>query len=187
MGHFFTGIKQIVHHIVGTSPKGVGQPSVRISEEPIPPDHDDQQFLTALRQMDSYIEEEANYAEWEAHFFSMQQTCCTRYAHWLKAKGVPQNYCQEFPQCIEVYLASRYQYGSGTLKQISSRTIKKFLMNFLPRKVMLEPTEYLLWLPALKHFYMFLGEKGYLDDPAAIMRLFEKIEPRVIRFIKKQS
>jgi hypothetical protein len=51
---------------------------------------------------------------------------------------------------------------------------------------MLEPAEYISWLPALRLFYTFLGEKGYLDNPAAMMRLFEKIEPGFLRFIKKQ-
>jgi hypothetical protein len=64
--------------------------------------------------------------------------------------------------------------------------MKAFFMKFLPDKVMVEPSEYISWLPALKLFYMFLGEKEYLNEPAAMMKILEKLEPGFLRFVKKQ-
>ena len=144
MSNLFTTIKHILYHIMSrirgvrpdsvnsTAPKNAYPYSITLSEEPIPPNRDDHKLLTALQRMDSYIEEGAGYAEWEAHFFSMQKICCKRYTQWLKAKGVSQKLSQEFPQCLEVYLAFLYQYSTAELKQVSPRTIKEFFMDFLP-------------------------------------------------------
>lgn len=158
-----------------------------ISEEAIPADRDDQKLLTALRRMDKYIKKGAGYDEWEAHFFSMQKTCCARYGNWLKAKGVPQEYCQEFPQCVEVYLMFIYQYGAGDFRKVSPHAIEEFFMDFIMRKVMLKPPEYIPWPPALRLFYTFLFEKGYLDDPGSMINLLDEIEPDFIEFVKNRS
>ena len=43
-------------------------------------------------------------------------------------------------------------------------------MDWLMRKVMVKPPEYTQWPPALRLFYRFLSEKGYLDDPEPMHR-----------------
>lgn len=158
-----------------------------ISAEPIPADRDDQVMLKALRRMDKYIEEGAEYSEWESHFFSMQETCCDRYFHWLKAKGIPKEYCQHFSHCVEVYLMFIYQYDEGELQEVSPHAIEEFFMDFVMRKVMMKPPEYTHWPPALRLFYTFLFEKGYLDNPKAMIELFDDIEPDFIALIKERS
>ncbi len=68
-----------------------------ISEEPAAADRDDRKLLRALRRMDRDIKKGAGYDQWDAHFFSMQKTCCARDGRWLKAKGVAQEDCREYP------------------------------------------------------------------------------------------
>lgn len=160
---------------------------LEMSEEPIVPDREDQTLLNALRRLDEYIEAGADYDEWEKHFFSMQEACCHRYHHWLKAKGVPAIYSNQFPFCVETYLNFIYQYDAGELRDVSPRAIKEFFMNHLMRKVMAKPPEYTHWPPALRLFYTFLSEKGYLDDPEPMIKRFHDIEPDFIALVKKRS
>jgi hypothetical protein len=36
-------------------------------------------------------------------------------------------------------------------------------------------------------FYIFLSEKGYLDDPEPMIELFDDIEPDFIALVKERS
>jgi insertion element IS1 protein InsB len=59
---------------------------------------------------------------------------------------------------------NRFAYGRAIW--ISDQliwNITEFFMDWLMRKVMVQPPEYTLWPPALRLFYRFLSEKGYLD------------------------
>ena len=46
--------------------------------------------------------------------------------------------------------------------------------------MMAAPAEYILWPPALKLFYLFLHEKGYLNNSDKIIGQIDKIEPYFI-------
>jgi hypothetical protein len=158
-----------------------------MSDTPIPSDKNDQKMLDALRRMDKYIEEGAEYDEWEDHFFAMQKMCCDCYHHWLKAKGIPDEYSQQFPSCVEIYLNFIYQYDAGELQNVSPGSIEEFFMDFLMRKVMMSPPEYTIFPAALRLLYTFLAEKQYLDDPEPMIELFDDIEPDFIALVKERS
>jgi hypothetical protein len=51
---------------------------------------------------------------------------------------------------------------------------------------MVTPPEYVFWPPALKLFYRFLNEKGYLNNPDTIIGRIDKIEPDFIEVLKHQ-
>src|SRR5438093_8972309 len=160
---------------------------LELSDEPIPPDRDDHVFLEALRRLDASIAAGAEYDDWEEDFFAMQDLCCNRYHHWLQAKGVPETYSNQFPFCVETYLSFIYQYNTGKLKDVSAQALAEFFMDYLLRKVMVQPPEYTYWPPALRLFYRFLAEKGYLDDPARMIARLHAIEPDFIALVKKRS
>jgi len=160
---------------------------LHLSDEPVPPDSDDDPFLEALRQLDARITADEDYDEWEADFFAMQERCCQRYHHWLQAKGVPETYSEQFPFCVETYLNCIYQYGAGKLRDVSPYAIEEFFMDYLLRKVMAKPPEYTQWPPALRLFYRFLSEKGYLDDPEPTMASLHAIEPDFIALVQQRS
>jgi hypothetical protein len=63
----------------------------------------------------------------------------------------------------------------------------EFFMDWLMRKVMVKPPEYTQWPPALRLFYRFLSEKGYLDDPEPIIAGLQAIEPAFIAMVKQRS
>ena len=62
----------------------------------------------------------------------------------------------------------------------------EFFEDFLIRKMMVEPAQYILWPPALKFFYLFLHEKGYLNKSDKIIGQIDKIEPYFIKVLKHQ-
>ena len=65
--------------------------------------------------------------------------------------------------------------------------LEEFFMDWLMRKVMVKPPEYTQWPPALRLFYRFLSEKGYLDDPEPIIAGLYAIEPEFIAMVKQRS
>ena len=160
---------------------------LNLSDELVPPDGDDDAFLDALRQLDACIDAGDDYGDWEHDFFEMQELCCQRYRHWLLAKGVPETFSQQFSFCLEPYLNFIYQYDAGNLRDVLPDAIEEFFMDWLMRKVMVKPPEYTQWPPALRLFYRFLSEKGYLDDPEPIMTGLHAIEPEFIAMVKQRS
>src|SRR5712691_116804 len=76
---------------------------LHLSDEIIPPDGDDDAFVKALEELDARIDFGEDYGEWESDFFEMKDLCCARYAHWLRAKGVPETFSDSFSACIEPY------------------------------------------------------------------------------------
>ena len=62
----------------------------------------------------------------------------------------------------------------------------EFFEDFLIRKMMAAPAEYILWPPALKLFYLFLHKKGYLINSDKIIGQIDKIEPYFIKVLKHQ-
>ena len=129
----------------------------------------------------------SKYSDWEADFFEMQERCCARYRHWLRAKGVPETFSQQFAYCLDPYLSFIYQYDAGSVLDVLSGTLEEFFMDWVMRKVMVKPPEYTQWPPALRLFYRFLSEKGYLDDPEPIIAGLYAIEPEFIAMVKQRS
>jgi hypothetical protein len=160
---------------------------LNLSDDPVPPDLDDETFLNALRRLDAQIAAGAYYDDWEEDFFAIEELCCERYHQWLQAKGVPETYSHHFPFCLKTYLSFIYQYDSGELKDVSLQALEEFLMDYLLRKVMAKPPEYTHWPPALRLFYRFLFEKGYLDDPERMVARLNSIEPDFIALVKRRS
>jgi hypothetical protein len=66
-------------------------------------------------------------------------------------------------------------------------SIEEFFMDWLMRKVMVKPPEYTQWPPALRLFYRFLSEKGYLDNLEPILKGLYAIEPAFIALVKQRA
>jgi hypothetical protein len=160
---------------------------LHLSDEIIPPDGDDATFLHALEQLEARIDFGEDYSDWEADFFAMQERCCERYRHWLRAKGVSETLSQQFAFCLDPYLSFIYQYDAGSVLDVLPGALEEFFMDWLIRKVMVKPPEYTQWPPALRLFYRFLSEKGYLDDPEPILQGLYAIEPAFIALVKQRS
>ena len=107
---------------------------------------------------------------------------------WLIAKGI-EAFSEDFADCPLIFFDFIYGYMHDDvviLKTVTDRYWLEFFEDFLIRKTMLNPPEYVLWPPALKLFYRFLHEKGYLDNPDKIMAQIDQIEPYFIKVLKHQ-
>jgi hypothetical protein len=160
--------------------------SLNMSEEPYLPDKEDEKLIQLINQMDNYIAEGVEYDEWEDHYFSMEEKCKERFEKWLMFKGVKE-YSEDFPVHVETYLNFVYRYMHEDdiyLKTVLPIYIEEFFVDYVLRKVMVEPHEYVKWLPALKLFYIFLYETGYLRSPEKIIKLLDEIEPHFIEILR---
>lgn len=160
--------------------------SLNMSEEPYLPDKEDEKLIQLINQMDNYIAEGVEYDEWEDHYFSMEEKCKERFGKWLMFKGVKE-YSEDFPFHIETYLNFVYRYMHEDdiyLKTVLPIYIEEFFVDYVLRKVVVEPHEYVKWLPALKLFYIFLYETGYLKSPEKIIKLLDGIEPHFIEILR---
>jgi len=160
--------------------------SLNISEEPYLPDDEDGVLVQSINLMDKYITEGVDYDEWEDHYFAMEEKCKERFEKWLMIKGVKE-YSEDFPFHIEIYLDFIYRYmhdDSINLKTVLPIYIEEFFVDYVLRKVAIEPHEYIKWPPALKLFYHFLDEIGYIENPERIIKLLDEIEPHFIGILR---
>ena len=94
---------------------------------------------------------------------------------------------QQFAFCLEPYLTFVYQYDAGDVQDVWPDAMAEFFLDWLMRKVMVKLPEYTQWPPALRLFYRFLSEKGYLDDPEPILAGLSTIEPDFIALVQQRS
>lgn len=162
--------------------------SLNVSEEPYPLDSADERLVQAIKQIDKDIEEPLDYEEYEDNYFEMEEKCREGFKKWLTFKGVDK-YSEDFSSNIQIYLNFIYRYmlvDSINLKTVSGMYIEEFFADHLLRKVMVEPTEYVQWPPAMKLFYDFLHEIGYLERPEKFIKLIDEFEPKFLKILRKR-
>lgn len=156
----------------------------------IPPDEKDRRLIDRIEELDNQIRKGSDYDTYEKLALAIEDESETGFKKWLIAKGFeddPENYIR----CPEIYLTFVYRYMHDDpvlLKSVSARYIIEFFEDFLLRKVMCEPSEYLYWPPALKLFYRFLEEKGYLtsNECAVIQGCLEAMEPHFLEILQRR-
>jgi hypothetical protein len=159
-----------------------------LSKEIFPPDQNDRDVIDKIKRLDTYISERADYGTFENFFLSLKDECEDLFEKWLIAKGLRGD-ARDYSFCLSTYLDFIYGYLHDeivTLKSVPDIYFIEFFEDFLLRKMMVEPNEYVYWPPALKLFYQFLHEKGYLDNHKKIIEKIEKIEPYFMEVLKKQ-
>ncbi len=118
----------------------------------------------------------------------MKDECQGLFEKWLITKGLKGD-VQDFSFCLHTYLDFIYGYmhdDTVVLKSVPDIYLVEFFEDFLIRKMMVEPNEYVYWPPALKLFYLFLHEKGYLNNHKEIIKKIDRVEPYFIEVLRKQ-
>ena len=164
----------------------VDEAQISFSAAPIPPTPEDEVMLKQLRRLDDMLNDGKEYERWEDLYFEVEEACCNGYFDWLTAKGVSEHESSAFPYCVETFLDFIYRYNAGTLARLQPLELEDFLRDHLLRTVMIQPDDYVLWPTAIRFFYRFLAEKGYLADPQPMISMVTNIEPEFIAFLKKQ-
>jgi hypothetical protein len=74
------------------------------------------------------------------------------------------------------------------LKSVPDEDLMEFFEDYLLRKVMCKPFEYLYWPPSLKLFYRFLGEKGYTSpsETADMIEALDAIEQHFLEILQER-
>jgi len=159
-----------------------------LSKEIIPPDKKDKNVIDKIRRLDGYMSDGTEYGKYENFFFSFKDECEELFEKWLIAKGLKGD-ARDFSPCLHIYLDFIYGYLHDdvvVLKSVPDIYFIEFFEDFLLRKMMTEPNEYVYWPPALKLFYQFLHEKGYLDNHGEIIEKIDRVEPYFIEVLRKQ-
>ena len=157
-------------------------------EEAIPPSKADIKFINRINTLDYHIINGSDYGEYEKLLLSLEDECTTIFEKWLKAKGFKDD-ATSYSGCLKIFLSFIYGYMHDNvvlLKSVSGIYFLEFFEDFLLRKMMTEPQNYVYWPPAIKLFYQYLSEKGYLTDSKDIIRKIDEIEPYFITILKKQ-
>ena len=134
------------------------------------------------------MKSESDWEEVEDLLHQVQDAAEDRFGNWLTLKGVSEE-AERFASCLSIFFDFVYGYMHEDVVLFNSvgwRYFKEFFDDYLLRKMMVEPHEYIDWPPALKLFYRFLHEKGYLEDPLPLVSLISKVEPDFIYILRKQ-
>ncbi len=180
----FMFIRKEVRHLI----RPFDYSKLNISDQFISPDTEDQNAIDKLMQLDSLVMEQADYEKFESLLVEIKDSCEERFRQWLVAKGLDEQ-AEDFAGCPFIFFDFVYGYMHDdviVLKTVTDRYWIEFFEDFLIRKMMAAPPEYILWPPALKLFYRFLHEKGYLNNPDKIIEQIDKIEPYFIEVLKHQ-
>jgi hypothetical protein len=155
---------------------------------PIPPDKEDLAAMETILKMDRFILDGTEYDEWEDHYFLMEDKCCARFKKWLDDKGLSE-YSRYFVFHVETYLNFIYRYMHEDLvllKSVPAKCFEEFFFDYLLRKLMIEPHEYPECPAAVKFFYGFLNEKGYVVEVDSTIGVIDEIEPYFIEVLRKR-
>ncbi|MBF0495007.1 MAG: hypothetical protein HQK58_00300 [Deltaproteobacteria bacterium] len=163
---------------------------IEILDIPAAPPVPDANLASMMNQMDQYIYDQAEYDDWESDFFYMEKECTGIFSSWIEEIGLPEFY-EEFAFYAQMFIEFVYQHEHPevvVLKSVSPVNLEEFLFNYVLRKVMIEPDEYVNIPPALKLFYRFLYEKGYLDENQSnsIIKHIGDLEPGFIDALRKK-
>jgi hypothetical protein len=131
----------------------------------IPPDEEDLRLIGKIEALDDHIQRGSDYDTYEKLALAIEDDSKTCFRKWLIAKGLEDN-PEQYVHCPEIYLTFLYRYVHADpvlLKSVPNQYIIEFFEDFLLRKMICKPVEYLYWPPSLKLFYRFLNEKDYLS------------------------
>ncbi len=161
---------------------------LKFSVDPIPPDKEDRAFIAKIKELDSYMLKGAEYDTYESLFVSIQEECTGVFGKWLKAKGLDE-YAEELVWHPEVFCRFVYGYLHEDVlifKSVPAPYMIEFFSDFALRKLIIEPSQYPYIPASLKLFYLFLTEKGYMENPEVVTDIIEEIEPQFIELLKER-
>jgi hypothetical protein len=183
----FMYMRKDISHLI--RPFDYGRIKFKVNET-IPADEEDMRMMSNIEKLDNHLVQGSNYDSYEELAISVEDECQASFKKWLTAKGLADD-PEEYSNCLDIYITFIYRYLHDDLvllKSVPDQYIIEFFEDFLLRKVMCKPFEYLYWPPALKLFYQFLNEKGYMpvDDMTAILEKLDIIEPRFLKILQKR-
>ena len=151
-------------------------------------DEEDLRFIEKIKELDGLMRKEVSYDAYEELAISIEKESVLLFRKWLIAKGFNDD-PEQYIHCVDIYMTFIYRYMHDDvllLKSVPDEYLLEFFEDYLLRKVMCKPFEYLYWPPSLKLFYRFLGEKGYTSpqETAAMIEALDAIEPHFVEILQ---
>lgn len=156
----------------------------------IPPDEEDLRLIGKIEALDDHIRRGSDYDAYEKLALAIEDESKTFFRKWLIAKGFKDD-PEQYVHCPEIYITFLYRYVHDDpvlLKSVPNQYIIEFFEDFLLRKMICKPVEYLYWPPALKLFYRFLNEKGYLsaNKTALLLGSLDAMEKHFLQILQER-
>ncbi len=167
--------------------------SLRLSTKPYLPKEADLKLIGILHIMDRLARsfntkdiDSPEYDIWESNFLALKELAGDRFINWMVFKGLKED-IDTFSFIASLFLdfiySSSFETGI-TLSAVSNPELGVFLFDYILRKMSAEPYDYVKIPPALKLFYQFLSEIGYLDDPESFIKIIDTMEPALIEILQ---
>lgn len=163
-----------------------------LNDEVLPVTDNDRQLLDLLTDLDTMklvSAEDGDYDSWQEQYDAMEEQCGTTFRAWLEGKGVTDELIEDFVFLATFFVNFVYQYGHddvGILRNTNELFFEEFFYDFVLRKVMMEPNEHVDWIPILRLFFIFLAEKGYLDDASTYVFPLDTFEEPFLQLLRKE-
>ena len=140
---------------------------IRLNLKEVAPEAREIELFSDLRRLDALAGQGAEWDEIETLLSSIKDTLEDAFRKWLSAKGIEASLADDLAACLSIWLDFIYAYGHDEdtpLSKVPSSSWLEFFHDYLLRKLMADPPAYANWPPALKLFYRYLQERGYLDS-----------------------
>jgi hypothetical protein len=161
---------------------------LRHTRDVIPASDEDRRLIEKIMRLDRFMEDEADYDEFEKLLTETKDEAEERYKQWLADRGFPPEF-YGLSGCLYVYFDFVYGYEHDhivTMKTITLNYLTEFFEDFLIRKLYSAPQEYVEWPPAIKLFYLFLKDKGYMESIESITSMINVLELSLMNVLKRQ-
>ncbi|MBL0713905.1 MAG: hypothetical protein JJV98_09395 [Desulfosarcina sp.] len=181
----FTFIRKEVGYLI----RPIEEDRIRLSHDPVAPDDQENLLFEDLRRLDGLVDQGAGWDDIEELLWSIKDTFEDAFRNWLLAKGLNDRRADEFAACLFIWFDFIYAYGHDEetrLDGVPETSWLEFFHDFLLRKMVMDPPLYVHWPPALRLFYRYLHERGYLENPQAAERFIRRIEPDFYDLLQKQ-
>ena len=181
----FMFIRKEERHLI----RPVEEDRIRLNRKEVPPTAREVEIFKELRRLDALVGQGAEWDERETLLFSIKDNLGDAFRDWLSAKGIEEPWVDDFAGCLPIWLDFIYEYGHDedtALDKVPASSWFEFFQDFLLRKLMAEPTAYVNWPPALRFFYRYLQERGYIDRALEAENAIRRIEPEFYDLLRKE-
>lgn len=181
----FMFIRKEVTHLI----QPIEEARIQLRHDPVAWNDQEISLLEDLRRLDTLVDHGAERDDIEKLLSAIKDPFVEAFGKWLSAKGMEDRLANEFADCLLIWFDFIYAYGHDgevCLDGVPTSVWIEFFDDFLLRKMMVDPPYYVHWPPALKLFYRYLHERGYLENPHETERLIRQIEPDFYDLLRRQ-
>lgn len=158
-----------------------------VSGPVIPTSEDDQRFFEQFAALDEVKKGADDFEDWEEQYEVVGENFGEVFWGWLTGKGVDEDMANDFIFKAEFFINFIYNYGcTDILRNTDYGCFDEFFYDFVLRKIMMEPGEHVEWVPALRLFFIFLAEKGYVEDATPFVEAINGFEEPFLSLLRTE-